>query len=590
MDKPTTPDGQNPSPWPEESGPEQGFGATGVFRVVQDVKKPEPAPGPGAESYFQEYRAPEAPKPVPPPLAEPVVHKVVLGAGAESSSELLDRMRLASAERASVPEKAPPPAPAPGGQGSGGFTALLRTLESEPAPPAAAPKGTPAPLAQSSGFTSLLRTLDAQETTATPAPEPVKTAPPPAQFARPIPEEPVRTPAAPSPGGFTELLRTTGGDFETSAPPMQRPGPGAAPAFGGTAGAIPAAPENKPGAFTQLFSSFGGEASAPAPVASDRAPADPSRGNAGSFTRMLSLEPQLAAAEPAFREERKPLPGSVDYGNTPGLGSPAAANRDPFAPAPVVESKPADSGPPGGSMGITRLIQMLDEPTTPAAPRVEPVPASPSREPGPGAWTQTFAALSTPGAPAAAPAASTPAWPSPPQPMPAAPLGREAQFPGGSSEPPARPSGASGPSEFTRILDASRMRELAMKGGSGGANLSQAPPQAAAPPPPPAMPSYQVPPPPPMGGMGAVPHPGAYPPPPPQAPAYPMSYGPPGGGMPQAPGMYAPAPPPMPAAPPPPAAKPPEPGAGKMQMLVPILLIVIVVLLVVILLIFLLKR
>ena len=583
MDKPT-PDGQNSSAWPEESGSEQGFGATGVFRVVQDVKKPEPTPGPGAESYFKEYRAPEAPKPVPPPLAEPVVHKVVLGAGAESSPELLDRMRLASAERPPVVEKAPAP-PAPGGQGSGGFTALLRTLENEPPPPAVAPKETPAPPAQSSGFTSLLATLNAQEAPATPAPDPIKTAPPPAQFARPIPEEPVRPPAAPSPGGFTELLRTTGGDFETSAPPMQRSGLGDAPAFGGAAGAIPTAPENKAGAFTQLFSSFGGDADAPAPPPIDRAPADSSRGNAGSFTRMLSLEPQLSAAEPAFREERKPLPGSVDYGNTPGMGSPAAANRDPFAPAPVVESKPADSGPPGGGVGITRLIQMLDEPTKPAAPRVAAAPPSPSpsREPGPGAWTQTFAALSTPSAPAAPPAASTPAWPPPP--IPSQPV-------------PAAPAGASGPSEFTRILDASRMRELAMKGGSGGANLPQAPPpQAPAPPPPPAMPSYQVPPPPPMGGMAAMPHPSAYPPPPPPAPAYPMSYGPPagampapGGSMPPAPGMYAPAPPPMPTAPPPPAVKPPEPGAGKMQMLVPILLIVIVVLLVVILLIFLLKR
>jgi hypothetical protein len=570
MDKPTTPDGQNASPWPEESGSEQGFGATGVFRVVQDVKKPEPAPGPGTESYFKEYRAPEAPKPLPPPLAEPVVHKVVLGAGAESSSELLDRMRLASAERTPVVEKAPAP-PAPGGQGSGGFTALLRTLENEPAPPAAALKETPAPPAQSSGFTSLLRTLDTQETAATPAAEPVKTAPPPAQFARPIPEEPVRPPAASSPGGFTELLRTTGGDFETSAPPMQRPGPGDAPAFGGAAGAIPAPPENKPGAFTQLFSSFGGETSAPAPAANERVPGESSRGNAGSFTRMLSLEPQLApqlpAADPSFREERKPLPGSVDYGNTPGMGTPAAVNRDPFAPAPVVESKPADSAPPGGSVGITRLIQMLDEPTKPAAPRMEAVPASPSpsQEPGPGAWTQTFAALSTPSAPAAPPAASTPAWPPPP--IPSQPM-------------PAAPAGASGPSEFTRILDASRMRELAMKGGSGGANLPQAPPpQAPAPPPPAAMPSYQVPPPPPMGGMGAMPHPSAYPPQPPPAPAYPMSYGPPAGAP--APGMYAPAPPPMPAAPPPPAVKPPEPGAGKIQQLVPMLLVVVIVLLVV---------
>ena len=112
MDKPTTPGGSNPSPWPEESGSEQSFGATGVFRVVETTAQSAGSP---PEPWLQELRAQEPPKPQPPPapkpLAEPVVHKVVLGAGAERSPELLDRMRLASAERASVAE--PPPAPAP---------------------------------------------------------------------------------------------------------------------------------------------------------------------------------------------------------------------------------------------------------------------------------------------------------------------------------------------------------------------------------------------------------------------------------------------------------------------------------------------
>src|ERR1017187_5169814 len=97
MDKPATPSGSNASPWPEESGSEQSFGATGVFRVVETT---EPAAASPPEPWLRELLAQEPPKPQPPPrpLAEPVVHKVVLGAGAESSPELLDRMRLASAE------------------------------------------------------------------------------------------------------------------------------------------------------------------------------------------------------------------------------------------------------------------------------------------------------------------------------------------------------------------------------------------------------------------------------------------------------------------------------------------------------------
>jgi len=603
MDKPTTPSGPNASPWPEESGSEQDFGATGVFQVV---KAPEPvegsAAGSGAEPSVRENWAPEAAKPLPAlgpkALAEPTVHRVVFGGGAESSPELLDRMRMASAERVPIAEKAP--ALESGGKGSAGFTELLRTLGSDLPSPAAA-REMPAPEtrrpAQESGFTSLLRTLDSPEAAATPAEDPMKTVQP---AVRSIPEEPRRAPAASAPGGFTELLRTTaGGDPELSGPQMERPGPGEAPVSGGAAGAIPAPIENKPGTFTQLFGTLGGgEASASVPTASDRETGDSSGGRAGSFTRMLSLEQQSSAAEPAFHEERKPLPGSLDYGHTPGMAGPAEASRDPFSPPPVAEAQPVQSTPPG--VGITRLIQMLDEPSKPSAPRMEVAPVSPPRGKEPGVWTQTFASLATPNEPAA-PAAKAPNWPPPQAQQPAsrAPTGREAQFPGSLSEPAVIASGAvsgtSGPSEFTRILDASRMREQAMRGAPGAASSSPAPPpQSFAPAPPPVpMPNYPVPAAPPMGGMqglGGMPHPGGYAPPqPPQVPGYPMSYGPqagaipsPGGSLPQPPGMYAPAPP-MPAVPPAPPVKPAEPGMGKLQQFVPLLLVLIIVLLVVLL-------
>ena len=397
----------------------------------------------------------------PKPLAEPVVHKVVFGGGAESSPELLDRMRQASAERAPIAEKVP--AAGSGGAGSGGFTELLRTLGSDSAPPPPPPPAREAPAparpAQPSGFTSLLQTLNAPEAAAPPV--------------RPVPEQPRPAPAASGSGGFTELLRTTAGaDAGSGAAGLPAPGPAEAPFFAGAAGAVPAAAEGKPGAFTQLFGTFGSEASAPVPAASERGPAGASAAKADSFTRMLSLEPQPPAREPTFQEERKPLPGSVNYGITPGMPAQAAPVRDPFAPPPA-EAKPVESTPPGSGAGITRLIQMLDEPSRPPAAPVEAPRVSPPQGKEPGAWTQTFASLSTPGEPA--PVAKAPAWASPPPPAATAPPAREAQFSASLNEPVVHPAAASGPSEFTRILDASRMREMAMRGGAGAANLPQAP-------------------------------------------------------------------------------------------------------------------
>ncbi len=590
MDKPTTPTGPNASnsPWPEDSGSGQDFGATSVFGVV---KAPEPveglAAGSGAEPDAQGNRAPEAakPQPVPQPVlapkafAEPVVHRVVFGGGAaESSPELLDRMRMASAERVSMAEKAP--APGSGGKGSAGFTELLRTLGSDSPAPAAAPAPeTPRP-AQDSGFTSLLRTLSSQEAGAAPAEDPMKTAQP---AFRSIPEEPRRVPAAPAPGRFTELLRATPAEGpEFGGPRAQAPGPGETPVAGGAAGAIPGPIENKPGEFTKLFSTFGDAgASPPAPAPIDRGTGDSSPGSAGSFTRMLSLEQQSAPAEPAYREERKPSAGSPDYGLTPQTAGLAGTSRDPFSPPPLPEAQPVQSTPPGGESGITRLIQMLDEPSRAPAPRMEDAPLRAPQGTEPGVWTQTFASLAAPGQPPTPPA-KAPEW-TPPQ-APVAP----------AVTPPPQASGSSGPSEFTRILDASRLREQAMRGGPGAGNPVTAPQQQSlAPTPPPVpIPNYPVQVPPPavgMQGLGGVPYPGVYPPPQPQLPGYQMNYGPhagaiptPGGSMPQPPGMYVPAPP-MPAPPPVAPVQPAGPGTGKMQQYLLVTGVVIIVLLVVLL-------
>src|SRR5208283_2279107 len=125
MDKPTNPRGPNDIPWPEDSGSEQDFGATGVFKAVEPSgAKTELAAGQGAGTGTQGSRLADPFNPPnfmgSKPLAEPLVHKVVIGGGAaESSPELLDRIRRASQEKAPTIEK-PAATPPGGGKGGGG--------------------------------------------------------------------------------------------------------------------------------------------------------------------------------------------------------------------------------------------------------------------------------------------------------------------------------------------------------------------------------------------------------------------------------------------------------------------------------------
>jgi len=353
--------------------------------------------------------------------------------------------------------------------------------------------------------------------------------------------------------------------------------------------------ESKPGSFTQMFGSLGAaEAPAPIPAGSDMDRRDSSGASAGSFTRMLSLEPQAAPAELPPLLEQKPVSDRLNFGLTPESGKPAAASGDPFAAQPFAEPQPAPTPPQAGGVGITQLIRMLDDPSSKAPiQRRDEAPLTSPQGAGAGAWTQTYASL---GEEPAAAKSKAPDW-APPQTL-APSLGfkaaPEVYAQSNLREPamnaPVPPSGASGPSEFTRILDASRIREQAMKGDQAAAAESAAgappPPQRMAPPlpppPPPPMPNYSVPVAPPAVGMhggGGVPRPAVYPPSVPHAPAMyaPTPH------VPQAPGMYVP-PPPMPAvpqAPPPPKAAAPQPPANKMQQLIPILLVVVIVLLVV---------
>lgn len=609
MDKPTTPAGPNSSdsPWPDNSGSGQDFGATGIFGTMkapepdEDLAESDPEPGP-LVTWFADPAPPQPapvpqttqetwppavePAPAPKAFAEPVVHKVVFGGGAaENSPELLDRMRAASAERAAA-EKTP--AAETGSKGSGGFTELLRTLSTEPAAPPVAPREAPRP-AQESGFTSLLQTLGTSPGAA-PAEVPFKPVQPAAPVARTAPEAP---PGTPTPGGFTELLRTAA---PTDAPESARP---QTQGFADSPSGVSAQGEGKPGTFTQLFGSLGGAGTTePAPPpASSTASAGSSGSGPGAFTRMLSLEQQSehqSAPAPPFHEVQKPFAGSSDYGAAPRNESPASG-LDPFA-SPLPEAPQAKNTPAGSGAGITRLIQMLDEPSKAPAPHFDPAPVSPPTGPEPGAWTQTFASLAESNKPAMPPA-NTPDWSSPPP--PATPAYQSAPaYPASNAPVPNPPSvsSAGGPSEFTRILDASKMRELSMQGGAAVTNPASvpAPPQSFTPPTPqvpmPNFPMPAAPPPMAMPGMGGMPHPGSFAPPqPPQVPNYPMNFGPQAGGMPpmggslpQAPGMYAPTVP-VPPVPQIPPVKPPEGSAGKTQQMLVIMGVVIIVLLVAIL-------
>jgi hypothetical protein len=632
MSNPNTPGGGGGPklPWEEDSSSGQSFGATGVFGTVEVPEEPKELPA--APAPFQA----SAPVPGAHAFAEPVVHKVSFGGGAdESPTQLIDKIRMVSAERQAFAEKpaAAGPGSQTGGQGSSGFTELLRTLGSDASAVAPAARATPAPemrpAAPVSGFTSLLQTLNAAQTPTAPMPIPTIPARAIQPEAPPVPVEPPRAAPASGGGGFTELLRATdlagpdqviphappasswGAPLGGATTPVEEKKPGAFTQMFQNLGSADASPavnssapiptESKPGAFTQMFASLGNAETSPAMSSSAPRPAEGEPGSftqlfggvgsaesiapaqapietressgsgPGSFTRMLSIEPPSVPSAATYREEPPPLPGRMDYAQTPSKPDANAAgpagqlSGDPFAREVPESLPPMESAPATGSVGITRLLQILDEPAQATAPMTPSPPAAPPAAAGPGLWTQTFEALAKPGAAAAAPPAA-PSWAPPAAPAPP---------PVSQFAPQAAPaaSAASGPSEFTRILDASKLREMAMRGGANAAESAAAAPRQAGPGAP-GIPGFPVSAPsvqvsgPQVSGFSA------------QPPS--ISASPPQMNAPQVPGMYMPQMPPAPA-PQPPAVKPPEAPPNKLQAFVPLLLVAIIVLLVVIL-------
>ena len=260
-------------------------------------------------------------------------------------------------------------------------------------------------------------------------------------------------------------------------------------------------------------------------------------------------------------------------------------------------TKAPETRPPAPEPRFTSLLRTLNSPeaaATPAEdpmkevqPALPPLPEKPSpAAPSPGGFTELPRA-SAAGDPAlpSAPLAGAPEWaPSqtPSDAIPGAagyPDSRQSHSPASLNEPvqnpSAEPSGMPGPSEFTRILDASPVRELAMMDGVGGANaVSATPPQSFAPAPTP-LPYHLLPAAPPVTGMqelGGMPQPGDFvPAQPPQVSGYPLNYEPHAGAI------------PAPQAPPASPVQPVQPGRGKLQQMAPLLLVLVIVLLVVLL-------
>ncbi len=616
-------------PWPElekAQKPEppvrgQEMGATALVEpVVHRVVLPQgnDAPSNDLIDRIRNAAAEREPDQAKAPLigaqgSQPAMRNAAPGAegGDAGFTQLLRSMGLES----QAPQAPAKPAPAMAPQRSAstdGFTAMLSAFKSPAGtmPAGATPAGSvsaadqhsgagfaPAPAAseprpaepqsqdrpgftqQFSGAVGESRTFRAVPgQSATPPP----VAPPPAS--RPNPP----APPASQPGEFTRLFNSMSG--AASEPPANRSTPSPAPAA-------------EPGAFTQLFNSFGGAASGPSELQASRSTPGPApAAQPGGFTRMFQSAAPSTPAGSGFHEDLKPQAdtGRFDMSQfaapqTPSIHEPVVRRQTEDLPfADVAQSGPRDS--------VTQLLRRLDSPApTPASQPTAPPPpppVNPASRAGSGGLTDIFASLdqsadsgANTGAPADRPAYQVPQAAGGPPPWTGASAATEMNQRPTPAAP--TPPASSGPSEFTRILDASRIREMALRGEQGvsAPSVSAAPapaPAASAMPAAPQMqvPGYPMPAAPHLGAMpGAAPgaHPGGVPP---RMPGYPMSPGAhagampaAGAGMPHIPGAHVPAIA-APAVPKPPAVAPPPGGMGKLQQYVPLLLILIIFLLV----------
>jgi hypothetical protein len=489
---------------------------------------------------------------------------------------------------ASEPEIEPPPS-------AGSFTQLFQALDpkapDQPAQPA--PTAQPSPISplpppsadspKSPGtFTQFFSAID----------PPIPPAPSAPTLATAIHQSAATPPppADPAAGSFTQLFQAIDQGSPAAKTPL-RPEP--------QSPAMPAVPEpHSPGSFTQLFQAVGSSATEPPPAPAPRSfNPSPTPANThptppgGSFTELFrAIDPGTNPQPPAPIAQRPPSTMATVPGNNPepqppssftqifraieGTPPPSAAEYPlqtwgqapqsqsaPIVPPPY--APPVHEAPHSEGSNLTQLLRNLDQ-----SGSVEPPPPSPAKKPD--AFTSLYGERQSPINQVERMQSASPATNvgQPPRTDFAAVPGRTA--------PPDSPVG--GASDFTRIIQASSLREQALKQGEQSIEA----PKAAAP----AAPAAPIPSQPQIPGFpGAAPpqfpHPSVLPP---------LNFGQ-GGAMPPAQPFRA-----QNLAPPqwmPPAPQPPAPAPlAKAQPLLPLILIGIIFLLIVVLVavIFLMKR
>lgn len=584
-------------PRPNDEKPGERLGATGVFGASPESIDGDPGPETQEQTSGErgdlQKSAPQAAA-SREGLQEPIVHKVGLGSGpATAQVDLLELLRATSRKTETVlapvlgePKARPstatfPPAPAPPsgaglGQSSEGFTQLLRALGGDASPasiakqpdvvlptPAGSKLGSTSP---ESEFTALVR----QNASALHG-QPEK---------RPDLRE-LSTNTAPSDGsgGFTALLQ----GFPGNIPDSKVRQPNSRPLDESSHSNLPVATrpaplypmeQATPGTFTQLFSALTTKAEDPATnpvrantpaICSENNPVSQPPGGESSFTQLISAIGEGSSKAPAYGDNH---PSAMENSSRePSIGRevPWGSSQPPAEPSnwsPATAPQPESSS---GIGGLTQLLRTLDEPAKgPEIPVAHPAAGAPTSSTGSGSlFTQTYKKLDEPLeslSPAPQPSYSSPSKVSATQPF-ASPFTGGTSFAQGTavSPPPILPAG---PSDVTRILDASKLRELQRQGVSAPGLIN---PVATvhplsvqvSPPVPPAPPNLQW--------QPSVP--------PTPVPGQPAQFG---GAM-QVP-QYTPSAPapqiPAPAAP---------PVLGKMQQYLPLMLIIIIFLLIVIL-------
>jgi len=510
-----------------------------------------------------------------PTLIQPEVEPAKSAPPGAATTAIFQSPSISKAPASEPVEPPPPPA--------GSFTQLFQALDPKASDQPAQPAQLPA---------SALPSADSPKSPGTftqffQAVEPAK---PPASS--PAPTVAAHQPAAPPPpaaGSFTQLFQAIDQGNSAVMPPT-RPEPQA------PATAAVSEPDS-PGSFTQLFQAVASNANEPSPAAASKL-FDPSPGLApthttppgGSFTDLFravdpATNPQpptpvaqrlpstMATApvdnpEPQSRSsftqifraiEGTPTPSGSPDPSPQNWGRVPQSQSSPIAPP---YASPASEAPRSEGSNLTQLLRNLDQSAS-----VEPPPAPSAKKPD--AFTSLYGERQFPNPvermQSASPAANVG---QPPRPDFAGTPGRTE-----SSDP-----AAGGASDFTRIIQASSLREQALKQGGQAA---EAPKPAA-----PAVPATPLPSAPQIPGFpGAAPpqfpHPSVLPP---------LNFGQ-GNAMPPAQPFRAPN-----LAPPqwmPPAPQPPTPPApAKAQPLLPLILIGVIFVLVVVLVavIFLMKR